>query len=56
MSPPNDVLSEIADLSKLKKKIGNKGEIQSYFLNSPSGGLKLNQYGFDPMIQFGLAI
>ena len=35
-----------------------RGEIESNFLNTPSGGLKLNpylvQYYFDPMIQFGL--
>ena len=35
-----------------------KGEIESNFLNTNSGGLKLNnylvQYGFDQMIQFGL--
>ena len=34
------------------------GEIESNFLNTPSGGLKLNhylvQYDFDPMIQLGL--
>jgi hypothetical protein len=38
--------------------IEKKGEIESNFLNTPSGGLKLNhyevQYGFDPIIQFGL--
>ena len=35
-----------------------KGEIEGKFLNTPIGGLKLNhylvQFGFDPMIQFGL--
>ena len=35
-----------------------KGELESNFLDTTFGGLKLNhylvQYGFDPMIQFGL--
>ena len=35
-----------------------KGEIESNFLSTPFGGLNWNhylvQYGFDPMIQFGL--
>ena len=38
--------------------IEKKGEIESIFWNTPSGGLKLNhslvQYGFYPMSQFGL--
>ena len=37
-----------------------EGEIESNFLVTPSGGLKLNHYlvqcGFDPMIQFGLSV
>ena len=28
----------------LKKKIKKRGEIESKFLNTPSGGLKLNHY------------
>ena len=47
-------------LKSLFKNSEKKGEIESNFLNTPSGGLKLNhyllQYGFDPMIQVGLAI
>ena len=42
----------------LLKLLRKKGEIESYFLNTPFGGLKFNhylvQYSFDPMIQFGL--
>ena len=53
-------LSELADLRHFFFLIEKKGEIESNFLNTPSGGLKLNhyllQYGVDPMIQFGLVI
>ena len=37
LSPPDDVLSKIADLSH--KKNEKKSEIESNFLNTPSGGL-----------------
>ena len=53
LSPPDDVLSKTADLNHFKKN-EKKGEIESYLLNTLSGGLKLNyylvQYDFDPMI------
>ena len=47
-------LSKTEDLCHFLKNLRKKGEIESNFLNTPSGGLKLNhylvQYDFDPMI------
>ena len=44
----------------LFKNVEKKGEIESNFLNTTFGGLKLNnylvQYGFDQMSQFGIVV
>ena len=57
---PDDVLSKIADLGHIFKILRKKGEIESNFLNTPTGGLKLNhylvQYSVYPIIQFELVI
>ena len=45
LSPPDDVfLSKIPDFCHFLKIVGKKGEIESNFLNTPIGGLKLNHY------------
>ena len=49
LSPPDDVLSKTADLSHFSYRLEKKGEKESNFLNTPSGGLKLNHY----LVQYG---